>query len=454
MRTLILFAATTLTLAATPLLGQEPAAWREHRLAVEALLESRGDAPLATFAAEHLAPTYRDSFADEAALLAHLRALRDTVAPVGGIGLESDGKTLRLIVDNRERRSVVAMTFEDAPPHRLTSLVVERSGPREPGPEVAWDTLEETLEAATEEQGFCGSVLAIRDGEVVLDRGFGFADPARKHPVTADTLFAIGSTPIDFTHGAILKLEEDGLISLDDTLETVFGDVPDDKAGITLDQLRTGRSGLLDFPGIEGVDENLDLSWIDRAEFLRRVFASKLLFEPGTNRRHSHAAWGVLAAAVEVASGRGYEEYLREHFFGPAGMERTGHYPLARKFPAAEVAVGLGGNVWGEVNSPACWGETSWLVLGSGGMVSTTRDLRRWREFLASEAGLGPAARQKYGLRGEFMAEGGNDRGFVNTIGIAGGNHVIVCSNSHVGMDDFTSKLAMAVAELALAGGD
>ena len=242
---------------------------------------------------------------------------------------------------------------------------------------LTWETLPAWLEAE-QVAGFSGSVLAVRDGEVVLDRGFGFADPAGEHPITPATLFAIGSTPIDFTHGAILELAEMGKVSLDDPITRYFTGVPADKRGITLDHLRTSRSGLIDFQGIEGVDPNLDLSWIDRDEFLRRMFAAPLHFAPGTDEQHSHGAWSMLAAVIEVASGQDYETFLREHFFEPAGMARTGHYPLAQRFPAAEVAVGLGGNAWGEVNSPAYWGETSWLVLGSGGQISTTGDTGRW----------------------------------------------------------------------------
>ncbi len=173
-----------------------------------------------------------------------------------------------------------------------------------------------------------------------------------------------------------------------------------------------------------------------------------LMFEPGTNRKHSHCAWGVLAAVVEVASGQAYEAYLRENFFEPAEMKRTGHYPLAGEFPAAEVAVGLGGNVWGEVNSPPYWGETSWLVLGSGGMVSTPRDLVRWRKFLRHGDVLGSAAQRKLGMGGVMLGEGGNDRGFVTTLGSRGDDLVIVCSNSHTALDGYSSRLAIAVARL------
>jgi hypothetical protein len=79
-------------------------------------------------------------------------------------------------------------------------------------------------------------------------------------------------------------------------------------------------------------------------------------------------------------------------------------------------------------------------------MVSTPGDLYRWRQAVRNDEILGKAAQRKYGVEGVFMAEGGNDRGFINTIGASGRDLVIVCSNSHVEMDDFTAQLSMAVA--------
>lgn len=442
---LALFALLVTVAPAPPLPEPDPRIARIH--ALERMLNSRQEQALGAFAGEHLAASYRESFAGEDALLAHLRELRAAVAPVEGVGLTEEGDRLVMHVSNEKGESRVALRFESGEPYRILAVDYEGTRERGPGLEFTWDTLEEEFEAAAERIEFCGSILAVRGGEVVLDRGFGHADPEDRHPVTPDTLFAIGSTPIDFTNGAILMLEELGELALYDPISKFFDGVPADKRGITLAHLRSGGSGLIDFPGIPGVDENMDLSWIDRDEFLRRVWASELLFEPGTDSRHSHMAWGLLAAVVEVVTGTDYESFLRVMFFEPAGMERTGHYPHAKRFPASEVAVGLGGNVWGEVNAPTHWGETSWLVLGSGGMVSTPRDLYRWHRFMGSDA-LGEDARRKYYDGGPLVNEGGNDRGFINTIGARGDDIVIVCSNSHVGMDDPTSAVAMAAARV------
>lgn len=422
----------------------------ERAMATERMIDSTGDEALRAYALEHFTPTHRESFAEEADLLAHLRELRAAVAPIGGVGLEKVGPhALALHVSNRQTESVVRIELEEQAPYRIARLELVSTGPAEPAMDVSWETLEDTLLEA-EREGFSGSVLAVRDGEVVLDQGFGHADPDGRHPVTPTTIFAIGSTPIDFTHAAILKLREMGRLSLDDPITDYFDDVPADKRGITLEHLRTSRSGLRNFHGIEGVDENLDLTWIDRETAMQRIFSKELLFPPGEGERHSHSAWGVLAAVVEIVSGQGYHEFLREHFFEPAGMDRTGPYAFSRKFPASEIAVGLGGNVFGEVNSPPHWGRTSWLVLGSGGMVSTPRDLYRWRQHLASGKAFGEEAQRLYGIGGILVDEGGNDRGFLTAMAVRGDDQFILCSNSHVEMDDAVADLARALERMVL----
>lgn len=441
--------ALLLAIAAREAPAQSDSPRQLRTMATERMLDSRDDGALRTYAQEHLSPAYRSSFASEDELVDHLRAIRKGAGPVGGVGLMVASDGIRLHVSNRRAKSVVLLRLEENAPHLITHLELESSEEKSAGSRITWNDLERTLREA-EANGFCGSVLAVRDGEVVLDRGYGFADPQKQHPVTPNTLFAIGSTPIDFTHGAILKLAEDGKLSLDDPITKYFDDLPADKRGITLEHLRTGQSGLQNFHGILGVDENPDLTWIDRETAIRRIFERELLFDPGTDEAHSHSAWGVLAAVVEIVSEQSYDEYLEQRFFQPAGMDRTGSYSITLEFPESEVAVGLGGNVYGEVNSPRYWGPTSWLVLGSGGMVSTTGDLRRWQEFLESGKAFGAESQRRYGIGGVFLGEGGNDRGFINTIGIGGGNHVIVCSNSHVAMDDATAQLALALAELAV----
>jgi CubicO group peptidase (beta-lactamase class C family) len=263
--------------------------------------------------------------------------------------------------------------------------------PGDPSP-LTWDNLEERLEAEAA-AGFSGSVLVVRDDRVVLDRGYGLANREAGIPAGPETVYGIGSTPIDFTRAAILLLAQEGRLTLDDTVTRWFDDVPADKRAITIAHLMQGRSGLPDFHDLPG-DRDPDHSYIDRNEAMRRIWAQKLLFEPDQGHAHSHSAWGVLAAIVELASGKTYPEFTRERLFAPAGMRDTGFFgePIARD----KLAIAYGAKRDGEVNAPPYWGPTSWLVMGSGGQVSTTRDMQRWIVALRDGRILEPQWLERY----------------------------------------------------------
>lgn len=245
---------------------------------------------------------------------------------------------------------------------------------QEPPETLTWDNLEAYIEAEAK-AGFSGVILVVRDGEAVLDKAFGMANREEGIPNRTDTIFGIGSTPIDFTHVGILMLAQQGKLSLDDPITKFLDNVPKDKRSITVEFLMTGRSGLQNFHGVPS-DGNPDHAWIDRDEAMRRILAQELLFEPGNGREHSHSAWGVLAAILEIVSGESYQEFTKKRIFEPLGMVDTGFYGAT--YPKKRMAVGYGMRSNGEINAPPYWGPTSWLVLGSGGQVSTVPDMRRF----------------------------------------------------------------------------
>ena len=125
---------------------------------------------------------------------------------------------------------------------------------------------------------FWGAVLVRRGEDVLLSRGFGKADLVRKD-MTPRSLFDIGSVAKQFTAAAILKLQMQGKLSVEDSLGKHLKDVPDDKAGITIHHLLTHRSGL-----------QSDIAWgtkeaADRDAMVRRVLSEPLLSTPGDEHR-------------------------------------------------------------------------------------------------------------------------------------------------------------------------
>lgn len=265
--------------------------------------------------------------------------------------------------------------------------------------------LVDSLESA----GYAGLLYAQSNGDVWIEQPFGFAIPSLNLKNTSETIFAIGSRPIDFTVAGIQLLDQQGKLSVNDFITEFFTDVPSDKVSMTVQHLLTGASGLPDFFETED-DWDADLAWIDRETAEQRLLNIELLFKPGTANQHSHAAFGLLAAIIERVSGQPYYTFIKTNFFEPAGMKRTGEYGESLTFSLSDFAEGMGPQRVGLPNIPPNWGPTSWLIKGSGGMFSTLDDLQRFYQFIHSGNVLDEEHQQIF--KGEMIQLDGSMRGF------------------------------------------
>jgi CubicO group peptidase (beta-lactamase class C family) len=274
-------------------------------------------------------------------------------------------KRLRVLLD-REEQKIADFELLAPPPSLKLSLA----------------TLLDTFDSLATE-GLSGLFFYKLKGEVILKKPFGMANRGLHLPNTENIIFGTGSRPIDYTVAAIQLLDQQGKLSLDDPITKFIDEVPDDKTPITIRHLMTGQSGLPDFFDNDE-DWDPDLAWVDRHTAMQRMMNQKLLFKPGTADEHSHGAFGLLAAIIETVSNQAYYAFLREHFFDPAGMDRTGEYGEVRDLQVADFAVGGGPQKIGLPNIPPNWGPTSWLIKGSGGMYSTLGDLQKFYSYLRS----------------------------------------------------------------------
>ncbi|MBI1853397.1 MAG: serine hydrolase [Planctomycetes bacterium] len=232
--------------------------------------------------------------------------------------------------------------------------------------------------------GFSGAVLVSMKGEIVIDKGYGFADRSNKIPNTADTAFCTGSLTKQFTAAAILKLEMMGKLDIGDPISKFVDGVPPDKAKITLHHLLTLTAGVIDNTG-------RDYEEAPRDETVKKILAAPLAFEPGTEMRYSNAAYSLPAAIVEKASGQSYERFLHDQLFEPAGMKWTGY-----RIPKWDERVVARWHVGDRDNgTPLEKNFPQWNLLGNGGILSTTADMYRWHLALAGDAVLSAAAKKK-----------------------------------------------------------
>lgn len=235
--------------------------------------------------------------------------------------------------------------------------------------------------------GYSGAALVMKDGKIILSKGYGLANQQENIPNGPDTVFDIGSLTKQFTAAAILKLEATGKLKLSDPISKFLPQVPADKAQITVHQLLTHTAGMPNGLG----DRYREIT---REELLQRIFSRELLFEPGSRFNYSNGGYEVLGAIIEEASREPYREFLRKNLFEPAKMRSTGFWGKSAPVVSPSL-IARGYDELGELGSPLTWSETTWYGVGSGGVTSTINDLYKWHLALQGEAILSREAKEK-----------------------------------------------------------
>ncbi|MCZ6598021.1 MAG: serine hydrolase [Planctomycetota bacterium] len=246
--------------------------------------------------------------------------------------------------------------------------------------------------------GFSGVLLVADARGIVFAKGYGLADREKGIPVGTDTVFTVGSITKQFTGAAILKLEMEGKLSVDDPIAKYLDAVPPDKQAITLHHLLTHTAGLRsDFA-------ETDFTPVGRDEYVRRALASELIAPPGEEHHYANSGYSLLGAIIEQVTGGSYEEYLRAALFVPAGMVDTGY--VLPEWEPERLAVGYReGQRWGTiVERPFDADGPYWALRANGGIHSTIGDMYRWHLALLGDELLSAEAKEK--LYAPHVAEG------------------------------------------------
>jgi CubicO group peptidase (beta-lactamase class C family) len=167
--------------------------------------------------------------------------------------------------------------------------------------------------------GYSGAVLIAKGGEIILSKGYGWADKNKKIPNKPSTVFNIGSVTKQFTAAAILKLMESNKLNTSDNLIKYFPQAPSDKQNITIHQLLTHTSGISPQTGGFRYNE------ATKVQFIKECLESELMYAPGTKHTYANANYILLAAIVEGVSQQEYETFLRENLWNPLDMNHTGY---------------------------------------------------------------------------------------------------------------------------------
>jgi CubicO group peptidase (beta-lactamase class C family) len=253
-------------------------------------------------------------------------------------------------------------------------------------------TLQQEMEAFVQAHlangKFAGAVLVARGDKVLFQGGYGMANQELDVPNTPETVFRLGSLTKQFTAAAILQLQDQGLLDINDTVDRYLPGYPNGDE-ITIYQLLNHTSGIPDYEYLESTLTYRNAVSLDA--LMAKFSGLPFDFTPGSQFKYSSSGYVILTAIIEKVSGQSYADYLAEHIFQPLGMEATRYDNADTVLPGRAA-----GYTWdGDAYHIAEFFDMS-NVAGAGGLVSTVGNMYKWDRALYTDALLSPAAREAF----------------------------------------------------------
>lgn len=243
------------------------------------------------------------------------------------------------------------------------------------------------VENAMEQGPISGlSVLVGLEGEVLVAKGYGFADLEHKVPATADTVYRLGSLSKQFTAAAVMQLADQGLIDLDRSIRRYLSDYPEVGEPITVRHLLNHTSGLVSYTAQSEYWRNMRqdlshetvLSWFSERE---------LAFTPGDRYVYSNSGYYLLGLIIESVTGDTFAEYVHRNLIDPLDLSETRYDDGLKLIP---------GRARGYERNDDNFFNARWLNMklaySAGAMTSSVLDLYRFHQALQDARIVSPEA--------------------------------------------------------------
>ncbi len=219
------------------------------------------------------------------------------------------------------------------------------------------------------------AVCVVRRGNVVLAKGYGFANMELSVPASAHTIFELASLTKPFTAVAIMMLAEEGRISLEDRLPKYFAGAPASWTNVSIEHLLRHTSGFGDFFAIPELRSRSDFAWereIELTDLVPILFRVPIQSEPGEKWSYSNLGYYLLGLIIEKVTGEPYEDVLKHRILEPLHMTET-----RRMSRSTVIAQRASGYTWqDQVLRNAAYTSTTWAY-SEGGLVSSAADLAK-----------------------------------------------------------------------------
>ncbi len=231
------------------------------------------------------------------------------------------------------------------------------------------------------------SVALVRGRDTLVLKGYGYADLEFGVATPPAAIYEIGSVTKQFTSSAILLLQEQGKLSLDDDLTRILPQYPTGGRKISIRRLMDHTSGIKGYTEMEEFGE-LSVRKLPRDSLVRLFSAKPFEFEPGDGAIYNNSAYFLLGLIVEKASGQSYEDFVRTRLFERAGMKdsRYCNERAVVKQRAHGYDMGPGGTLL-----RAAYLDHTWPY-AAGSLCSTAGDLIAWSTALHGGRILSPAS--------------------------------------------------------------
>ena len=214
------------------------------------------------------------------------------------------------------------------------------------------------------------SLAVIKNGQAVVNKGYGLANVELNVPVTSETVIRLGSVSKQFFTTAIMKLMQDGKLSIGDSMHKYFPDAPEAWRPITITNLMSHTSGLQrEGPSYNNFKIQPDL------DVIKSAYSLPLRFKTGEKYEYCNLGYFMLAEIIKKVSGMPWQDYIHDQLFVPAGMTNT--YVTDFNLIIANRASG-----YMHRNNKLVNATPMYAIRPSGGFLSTTSDMIKWEKVI------------------------------------------------------------------------
>jgi CubicO group peptidase (beta-lactamase class C family) len=269
------------------------------------------------------------------------------------------------------------------------------------------------------------SIAVVKDGRIALVKAYGRARLDPQTPAKPEMRYGIGSISKQFTAAAILLLQEEGKLSLDDKVSRFMPDLTR-AAEVSIRQLLSHTSGYQDYWPQDYVMPMM-LEPVERTRLLDTWARKPLDFEPGTKWQYSNTNYVIAGSIAEKAAGKPLLDYLREKVFVPLGVKNVVDIDaerLASTDPTGYMRYALG------PLRPAPKEGKGWLF-AAGELAMTAEDLAKWDIALINRTLLKPESYRQ--LETEVLLKNGSSTRYGLGVSVAStGGHRSVSHSGEV----------------------